>query len=463
MAKIINVESSKYINENIQIFAKQKIGQYSKFLNKNPMYVTYLPINHTMSRADVGTGGIDTEIGPTSPIRYNRINNLPVYNMPEIQPDITFDESGTDISIDLSGLALLPGTIKPTPGDYLILSFPGIREFLFRVTNIAYNTIQSNDFYVFDADVKDIGVDVLTRVLPQIVETYDTVFENIGTQDRCFIRTEDVVKANNLARIMGELEDFYKATFFNQECNAFILYRNPDEDYRSSWLYDPYLEKFILRSSIYYQKGDTAAFLLTPNDMLPIEFDYMFKRTLQYAVLNRTMDYICPFTYYYQSSNMKRCSPFFINDYACNTVNLFLTDHNLFPEPVPPIDPEPEPEPPVDPDMSVDPEPEAPEGETRIRNNGIIGDIASNGGRTLYEYYSKDLIDDIQAGQGLRSTDYLEIIIYNYFNNITTDVEKAKILPYTFNHSAHTFLHMPLVLFILSKYYEEYFKTEADI
>ena len=102
MAKIINVEKSQYLDSNIEIYAGNKVGQYSKYLDKNPLFVTYFHVNSAMSRTDVGTGGINSDLGKSSPIRFNQINNLPVYNIPELKPDADFTENGFDIEMELN-------------------------------------------------------------------------------------------------------------------------------------------------------------------------------------------------------------------------------------------------------------------------------------------------------------------------------------------------------------------------
>ena len=193
MARIQSVEKAKFINQNIEIYSQNKVGQYSKFLDKNPIFVTYYHICNTLTRTDTGTGGIEDEIGPKSPIKYNKILQFPMYNIPEIKPDIVWDETGYDIDLDLSDIVILPNTIKPTPGDYFLLDFPGIKQYLFRVNNFRYNTIQSNDFYTIDCDIKDIGVDLEDkRMKTNIVDEYQTVFDNIGTQDKCFVKSSDI-------------------------------------------------------------------------------------------------------------------------------------------------------------------------------------------------------------------------------------------------------------------------------
>ena len=96
MANIINVEKSQYLNSNIEIYTSNKVGQYSKYLDKNPFFITYFPINKVHSRSDVGTGGVNSDLGKNSPVRYNQINNLPAYNFPEMKPDVEYDENDTN-------------------------------------------------------------------------------------------------------------------------------------------------------------------------------------------------------------------------------------------------------------------------------------------------------------------------------------------------------------------------------
>ena len=113
MAKIINIEKSKYLNENIGIYASNKVGQYSKFLDKNPIFVTWLHVNSARSRSDVGTGGVNSDVGAHSPIRFNQINNLPTYNIPELKPNTEYGENGYDVDLEISDGYLLP---SPTEG-----------------------------------------------------------------------------------------------------------------------------------------------------------------------------------------------------------------------------------------------------------------------------------------------------------------------------------------------------------
>ena len=299
VAQILNVEKPQYINQVIDIYTKNKVGQYSKYLDKAPTFVTYYHINDALSRSDVGTGNIESELGERSPIRFNKITNFPMYNIPELKPDINYDETGYDIELDCNDLVILPNTIKPKAGDYFIVSLPGVKEYLFRVNNFRDNTIQSNDFYMIDADIKDIGTNLeLKRMTGQVVETYLTVFDNIGTQDKCFLKTTDIEYLNSLSDLYYKLRDFYKNAFYIRDLNCFTYQTGKFyETGRPIYRYDMYLESFINKSHIYYDQNSEESLVLTPADVVENDFSFTFDMTLYNAILEKSTELLRPYCY----------------------------------------------------------------------------------------------------------------------------------------------------------------------
>ena len=78
MALILSSEKSHFIQKTIETYQKNRVGQYSKYLDTTPIFVTYYAINQAQSRADAGSGQVHELLGPTSPIRYNKILELPI-------------------------------------------------------------------------------------------------------------------------------------------------------------------------------------------------------------------------------------------------------------------------------------------------------------------------------------------------------------------------------------------------
>ena len=332
MAKILNVDRAKYLDKNIEIYTQNKIGQYSKFLDRQHIYVTYFPINHQQTMVDVGTGGIESELGTQSPIRFNQVDNFPVSNFPELRPDIIFDETGYDIDLDISDLTILPNTIKPSPGDYMIYQIPGTKQILFRVNNIKYVSIQSNDFYQIDCDIKRIGDDVYKVIEPQVVDKFTCIFDNIGTQDKCIIRTNDIEKLNNIAQSITEILQYYRDMFYINETNTFVL--NKQYGYPQDWMYDIYLERFLTDSKLYTDNEEIELNLVfRPQDNPPLDFDMMYRKSLWYAILTRNKTFLNPYMYYYPKGIIKNSSVFKMYDYPVSSVALYSSLDELYPKP----------------------------------------------------------------------------------------------------------------------------------
>lgn len=454
MAQILNVEKPQYINQVIDIYAKNKLGQYSKFLDKSPIYVTYYHINEALSRADIGTGNIESELGERSPIRFNKITNFPIYNIPELRPDIEYDETGYDITLDCNDLVILPNTIKPRPGDYFIVSLPGVKEYLFRVNNFRYNTIQSNDYYTIDADVKDIGTNLEDkRINIQIVETFLTVFENIGTQDKCFIRTTDVEYLNNLADLYYKLRDYYKNAFYIRDLNCFTYQTGRwSETGRPIYRYDMYLESFINKSNIFYDENSEESLVLTPADVVDGEFSFTFDSTLYSAILKNSLELLRPYCYLTSNTITMRYSIFNVMQYYGESVTLFCYKNKL------------------------------------VNNNSNTQTncapcknslTSSTTGEVWYdinpmpkctptwslddgiEYFNSDFLNMILAGK-IDTDDYFELIIFNYLRNIKMKIDRKEIID-SLDKDERCFYFLPMIIYIIGTMYKKYFVSEKEI
>ncbi len=455
MARIQNVEKAQYINSNIAIYSQNKVGQYSKFLDKNPIFVTYYHMCSNLTRSDVGTGGIESELGPRSPIRFNKILTFPLYNIPEIKPEVVYDETGYDIDLDLSDIVVLPNTIKPIPGDYFILEFPGIKEYLFRVNNFRYNTIQSNDFYSLDCDIKDIGQNIEEkRMTGQIVDEYQTVFDNIGTQDRCFVKTTDISYLNSIVNLYYKLRDYYKDAFYNQDANVFTMLIGNDETGYPLWINDPYLGNFINKSHLYYDENVEETIILSLEDLFPRDFNMNYSKTLYDAVTKKSLELLCKYQYSYYTYLTKRFSTFSYCGMRGSSVNLIMSKNiilgNTTQEEV---------------DQEINGIPV---------DNNVLNDTSATINIPWYsilnlpkwiptwtakgQYVDFKFLESILNGE-LNTNDYFELIIFNYLHNIPMEYDRKNIID-EIDEDLRNYYYLPLIIYIFGQQYQAYFKKE---
>ncbi|MCM1214008.1 MAG: hypothetical protein NC548_05760 [Lachnospiraceae bacterium] len=476
MARIQHVEKAQFINSVIDIYTQNKLGQYSKILDKNPLFVTYYHICQPLSRVDVGTGGIESEIGPRSPIRFNKILDFPIYNLPELKPDIVYDETGYDIELEASDITILPGTIKPLAGDYFVLDIPGAKQYLFRVNNLRYNTIQSNDFYLIDIDIKAIGsnVEMEKGIDSQIVDTYQTVFDNIGTEDRCFVKTTDIGYLNSVSDLYYKLRDYYKDAFYKPELNTFTTCVGYGCGAAALWVTDPYLEAFINRSHIYYDEGVENTLVLSPNTLVPDKFELNFSRTLYDALLQNSLEMLARFPYAYYTVVDKMFSAFNTYGYRAITPNLLMkkTPYANTLTPATPI-------PGADGEIVKFGDKDNENYATKIENLAVDNaEVPVENSVTNIPWYSIlgtpkwiptwtgiagymgfDFIGAIKDGH-IDTDDYCELIIFNYLHGIAMEYDRSLIID-ELEESLHNYYYLPMVIFVLGQQYQKYFKKES--
>lgn len=425
MAKILSVETSPYYEKQIEIYAKNKVGQFSKYLDKTPTFVEYYHINRVLSRADVGSQSVKAEVGPNSPIRYNKIKEFPLYGLSELKPDLNYDENGLDIDLDLSGLIILPGTIHPTPGDFFYFKFPGMDiGILWRVTSKEFNTVQSNDFYQIDAEIYATSkptdkASTYNQLQKQVVEEYTCIFENVGTNDACIVKNDQYTQAQYLGTYITNLMNSYYEVFYNRDVGTFVGLGMWNET--PTYLYDIFLIRFMKEVDL-WEVGDGAerVVALTYDDIPPVNFDSQYRKTLWYALQKKSASSMAPYQYYYTYECVKKCSPLLMHsDRYCESIHL-----NLY---------------------------------------GKIEDYLSRRiiGKTR-EYFTTDLTSGIKNG-GLKIHDERNQLIYDYITSNSITINLGMLEDMEFDMTSDDYIYGPALIYVLKKCYNAVFNNAGDL
>lgn len=274
MATFINEEL--IINNNAFKFEDTLNSQYTRFLDKPLTFVTYYTINNVETTVDEGLQNIEDLLGQNSPLRFNKVNSLPVYGLDEIEPMLSDEEEGLTSEFD-SELVLLPNTVTPKPNDFFI--FNHVRgNFLFMVTNVSYDTIKSNNFYKISYTLKFINDQELSKLERQTVDNFDCVYKNIGTEDKCLIASSDNKKIKEFLKKQDELTKMYFILFYDEKTNSLLL----KDEYCT--IYDKYLSHFIMESTMLSNQHDYKTILFMNEDysnLFPIEYEKSIYRVIE--------------------------------------------------------------------------------------------------------------------------------------------------------------------------------------
>lgn len=241
-----NVKSM--INDNISSYMNST-GEYSRYFQNAPNFVTYFALDMQHSKNDPGLGNVIEVVGNESPLRYNRINNLPLFNIDEVQPQFEYNED-TGMEGTMEGQAVLaPGTIQPQPNDYFIFTYHEHKIDMlkaFKVTNVQMSAINSNTYFQISY-VEDSGIDLTYLDTKQKVGDYEAIYDHLGTEKVTIIEESAYQKLKFINKVKDKLFTLYTDEFFNRRLNSFLYYEDDDDKY----LYDGYLHYFIRQNNIF--------------------------------------------------------------------------------------------------------------------------------------------------------------------------------------------------------------------
>ena len=183
---------------------------YAKYIDSTPSFVTYYSRDLDKSMENPGLGQVKEVVGYESPNRYNRIENFPIYGVDEVNPNIQDDGiSGISTEADVVGV-IIPDTVVPNVDDLVLFSYHESHsrtKALYRITSVDVSSIDSNAYYQVTMSLTSYDLDVLNS--RQLVDEYNIVYSNIGTEERTLLLQSDFIRAQQLENLYLKLSKTY--------------------------------------------------------------------------------------------------------------------------------------------------------------------------------------------------------------------------------------------------------------
>lgn len=216
--RIMDVQ--KFIGTQYKDNERRRVSQYTRFLEKHVDFVTYFSINKILSTTSIGNFAVDSYIGKDSPVRYNRINNFPLYGFPLFTDENSYGEDGAGLNMDDFGgqVTMLPEIIEPSEGDCFILNMYDENRF-FIVTEVTQVALKGKSHYIlsFTSGIPD----YLPQLKKQVIDEYNAIFDNIGTEDRVVISNKDYKLKSMYESTYKFMYMYYIHKFFNKRNTLF--------------------------------------------------------------------------------------------------------------------------------------------------------------------------------------------------------------------------------------------------
>ena len=247
MAMLIN--EKRMVDDTLFHYEQRFHSPLSRFIDKTPTFTTYFHIADDASTTSEGFNSVDDYLGDSSPIRYRRIENFPLYGLDQILLQIEDTEQGLDRSYE-GEATLINSTITPCQNDMFMI--PSLKDFyIFKVITVNSDHIMSDNYYRVGFSLQYIDREKATWLNKQTVEKYNCVLENIGTEKKCLIRSDIYDKIGKLEEMYTNMVDIYISVFYNERYNCFL----GELDGPCTLLYDPFQVEFMLRHDLMNQKN----------------------------------------------------------------------------------------------------------------------------------------------------------------------------------------------------------------
>jgi len=254
MGKFINEENveNKLLNNVFDNYL-DTTERYSKWLQGAPTFVTYYSINLDSSTQDQGLNNVTEIVGQESPIKYNKIENFPIYLEGEMNFQTQLDEESGFDSDSEGNAIILPGSIVPQNDDLIVFQILE-KQYIYRVSNVEYSNTSIRKFYRINFFVSSFDINTLeTR---QVQDEYSTIYNNIGTNLDPVIPKKEFTFIKDIDKNLNYIMERYVRYYYDNKMNSFIYNKDKldltiHEFYKDNGIYDPKLAYFIKRNNLF--------------------------------------------------------------------------------------------------------------------------------------------------------------------------------------------------------------------
>jgi hypothetical protein len=287
LAVIINEQQA--VEQNIFLHEQRLKKPTVRMLDSTPTFVTYYSIDNGETTADDGYKDVHAYIGSRSPIRFNKINNFPIYNIDQIVLQLQDNDQGLDSSYE-GEATIVAGTIKPNHNDYF--KIPTLHGyFLFRVTDFAYDTLLPDNYYKIMYKLEYNDIDMYNSIDDQVLVDNQCILENIGTDEKCIIESAELTDIAEIENMYRRMCVFYKGLFYNERHNVFLGPKDANYFY-----YDPLQAVFVNKHSLFNSRNDYKVLILTDQYADNLR-EYKYNRSVYRLMEERNLKLLNNFKY----------------------------------------------------------------------------------------------------------------------------------------------------------------------
>lgn len=309
--------AGKFINTTYYD-TQDALVEINRELVQNPFYlfndkkgtkVKYYNINDEKTTLDPGSKLAYTDIGENSPIRFNVIHDLYLYQFSKGELNFDNGEFGLESDPIRGESYILPNTIVPRDGDYFEVDHINDSTWLFKVVNVQRDTLENgSNVYKIEWSLDRTSNE---EIQCNVVEEYKYLNVEEGTNLKAVIKLEKYDIAVKLDQLSVTLVDYFQDIFYSDKIQSFTY-----KWFNEFNMYDPFVIEFIKRNKLL--KGSDKFIFVEHQLPVPATFSIDYNRTLYRAFEERSIDKL-------------KCSKYMSQaDYIDSAISIFATRYEEY-------------------------------------------------------------------------------------------------------------------------------------
>lgn len=299
-------------------------NQFYKWNDQSPTETTFFNPNKDKSTLDQGSNLAYEDIGPNSPIVYDRIDHCFLYGLEKFLVNLSREDFGVESDAIEGEATVLPNTFIPYPGSYFYINYLK-EDYLFKVNSVNLDTVETGA-NLYKISYKLETMEKFKYIENQVEDTYTMVIDNVGTSYKAIVRTEVYSFIQILDDILISLKRYFKSIFYSTRVQTFIY------NYLQCRTYDPYMIEFILRNDLL--SGDDEYIYITHQASVPKTFPIMYNETFFRCLEKKDISNIDRYKIKATAQYINEVTSIFdtrVESYFKVTYDMYLAQNNTIP------------------------------------------------------------------------------------------------------------------------------------
>jgi hypothetical protein len=260
---------------------KLKKSPAQRLQDKSHIYSTFYNVNMDHSTVHQGTEDIQDDIGPDSPMRYDKIENCLMFGLNDWDPT-SDDVDYKGISIENENVSVIPAdTFKPYEGSFFSLEIQD-HSILYKIFKVERTLLENIPMYKIEYEpAVHSDEPEYNEIEDQIINEYQLLTDNIGTEAKSIVLNSELTQLEDIKKLTESINSILFDKFYDTRSKSYIL------DEGSELFYSPFVIEFLKTTNTLYHPKYGNKVMLSHELLKDNNFEYYFQNSIYVDVMKQ--------------------------------------------------------------------------------------------------------------------------------------------------------------------------------